>query len=645
MSPHRSGATRTSSSPQPRIFGSSTFYLPQSSDNPLPSTKSGQVKKSCMSESSTSSSTSQTKQSTSCVTKSKSLSSNLSAKSSLSTTKASNNGGGSKMTTAGSNSKLPQSGLGSSNISNSGATKNTLSARSEGPHSSARHNSKSPSPASSSSRSPSLECSSPTQNSESSSSIETAYMNKSSSSSSRETSVESDSSIVHKTVSLSTSTNAAGTPACSGGDFNSSSTPIQAFRTKGSSKASLSVSGKNSPNFDRSGSSPNCDPCDGEDTLCCDSPAASAGERRSPEKRKNRSGSEDSKGKEKRRSCDLELGLSDDQLKKPISLKSGVRLAQELLQSMENIVSTELSEIRRCTAELSSRYRLKPRQRDPEATVGGATSIPYGGGRKIKAPMSQFYLLPDRPTTPSSASTPSAGGGPGVSGGNPSSSAAIAAADCVTSSRPHHRLHHHHHRHHHHHHHHHHQKYPTSSKDTWSTASFASSKEIALSGAISSSSGTGGDDGGERSRSEPPFSGDEGLYRAQSCPGLPLPQQQLQHLHPQHHQQQPTHLLYQERSDEGRETVAELRRPGEGGVLLRLRTDRTPPAREKLLNRYSCGTLDTQKQLPTPPRLDAAFESCPDLATLRGGRVCTSDSSSSSVSSSRSSFSRLLPVS
>ena len=47
-------------------------------------------------------------------------------------------------------------------------------------------------------------------------------------------------------------------------------------------------------------------------------------ERKSPEKRKIRSGSsDDTKGKEKRRSCDLDSSMTDEQLKKNVSLKTG----------------------------------------------------------------------------------------------------------------------------------------------------------------------------------------------------------------------------------------------------------------------------------------------------------------------------------
>ena len=132
---------------------------------------------------------------------------------------------------------------------------------------------------------------------------------------------------------------------------------------------------------------------------------------------------------------------------------SGVRLAQELLQSMESIVSAELSEIRRCTAELSSRYRLKSRLRDD--MLPSSTQLKQ---------MSQFYVMP--------------------------------------SPAPH------------------------PAPDT------------------------------ERCRSEPPF-GVDGLYRAQSCPGLPRPLQT--------------------------EKVPELRCSSH---MPRLRSERTPPTREKLLNRY-----------------------------------------------------------
>ena len=144
---------------------------------------------------------------------------------------------------------------------------------------------------------------------------------------------------------------------------------------------------------------------------------------------------------------------------------SGVRLAQELLQSMESIVSAELSEIRRCTAELSSRYRLKSRLRDD--MLPSSTQLKQ---------MSQFYVMPS-PT-------------------------------------------------------------PHPAPDT------------------------------ERCRSEPPFGGD-GLYRAQSCPGLPRPLQT--------------------------EKVPELRCSSH---MPRLRSERTPPTREKLLNRCWEGLTCTEILYP-----------------------------------------------
>jgi len=65
-------------------------------------------------------------------------------------------------------------------------------------------------------------------------------------------------------------------------------------------------------------------------------------------------------------------------------LRGGMRLAQDLLQSMEDVVSSELNEIRRCTTELSHRYKLKP--------GGGGKSSKYSLDGKKTLGETQFYV-------------------------------------------------------------------------------------------------------------------------------------------------------------------------------------------------------------------------------------------------------------
>lgn len=120
-----------------------------------------------------------------------------------------------------------------------------------------------------------------------------------------------------------------------------------------------------------------------------------------------------------------------------------------------------------------------------------------------------------------------------------------------------------------------------------------------------------------RARSEPPLAAEEGLYRARSCPGLPR-----------------TAGTHEEAG------------PLPDVQLVRLRGPRGEAPRAPPLNRYSCGALDG----PPPPATAVAvtFESCPDFGSLRqcvrrGGD--SHHSSSSSISSTHSSFTRLLQVS
>ncbi|XP_018024075.1 serine-rich adhesin for platelets [Hyalella azteca] len=287
-------------------------------------------------------------------------------------------------------------------------------------------------------------------------------------------------------------------------------------------------------------------------------PKNTESERSSPEEdrlssSKKSRGSEEQKTKEKRRSCELDSSSScEEQNKKPVSLRSGVRLAQELLQSMESIVTSELSEIRRCTAELSSRYGLKTRPRDLVSRTSGPTTSSSG------------------PTMSSSGPTMGSSG-------------------------------------------------PTSSSYARKVKNMSQFYVVAAGPAPEEEMGPAA-----RCRSEPPYGTEEGLYRAQSCPGLPQP-------------------LVETRGED-QEGLGELRPTGPPLSSI-MRARRHLPSKEKLLNRYSCGALDASKPPSAPFSADVAFESCPDLGTLRPSRPCTSGSSSSSVSSSRSSFSRLLPVS
>ena len=120
----------------------------------------------------------------------------------------------------------------------------------------------------------------------------------------------------------------------------------------------------------------------------------------------------------------------------------------------------------------------------------------------------------------------------------------------------------------------------------------------------------------QRSQSEPPFLMDEGLYRARSYPGLPRPGN----------------------VDEDGETVGVL---ASDAQAVRLRGSKATNNRDKMFNRYSCGALDFH-----PQPSETSFDSCPDFGKLhpcsRGG---DSLQSSNSSLSSRSSFTRLLRVS
>ena len=209
-------------------------------------------------------------------------------------------------------------------------------------------------------------------------------------------------------------------------------------------------------------------------------------------------------------------------------------------------MSTELSEIRRCTAELSSRYRLKSRHGNSRDFEDSPSSSAGGGTTAFLPPTTTGdSFCSNNATTPSTLikQTTTTTTATGNNNNNNNSS------NC-NNGLPHRKI-----------------KYmsqfyvlPDKQQimTTPITAGTTTTQGVLKPGGIKDSTTA-------RCRSEPPFSGDEGLYRAQSCPGLPQP------------------LL--ERV-EGHETVSELR-----PSVLRLRTDRTPPSRDKLLNRWvSAGT-------------------------------------------------------
>ncbi|XP_076041334.1 uncharacterized protein LOC143025488 isoform X4 [Oratosquilla oratoria] len=309
-----------------------------------------------------------------------------------------------------------------------------------------------------------------------------------------------------------------------------------------------------------------------------------AQQRVTPEKRKIRASSIEEKD-EKRRSCEIDTSSwssnSPAQTPPPSSsrqhfaLGAGVRMAQELLRGVEQLLDSEMGDIRRRTAALSA--RLRGRADSPTTSTS---------------------------TTSSSSTTPTAL--------SPSSITATSSSSTSTDSR---------------------------GKKFHTTRVFFTTVESHDGGAVG---GGGGDISGghvpggrimsipsgtstpatttttntNRARSEPPYMGEEGLYRARSCPGLPRA----------------------ENSSEASETVAAL---VSDPHMVRLRGTRPVAAREKLLNRYSCGALDVQQ---THSLTD--FESCPDFGNLRPC-VPEGDSlhSSSSSISSHSSFTRLLQVS
>ncbi|XP_045599102.2 uncharacterized protein [Procambarus clarkii] len=281
--------------------------------------------------------------------------------------------------------------------------------------------------------------------------------------------------------------------------------------------------------------------------------------RMTPEKRKIR-GSSTEENEEKRRSCEAETHQWTPP-RQPISIGSGVRMAQELLRGVEQLLDSEMGELRRRTAAMSSRIRLLGRSDSGSDSVSNISSPSSSSGNSSASGRSSSSgKSPDVHTTHIIVTT--------LEDNEPSN---IKSAKNIKNPL-------------------HANKYPEPAQGTLVTS---------------------------RARSEPPFPGEEGLYRARSCPGLPRPNG----------------------SCEGNETVSALLPDLQ---LVRLRGSRPPASQEKFLNRYSCGALDAHQ-----PTTSSSFESCPDFGNLR---QCVREgdsvhSSSSSLSSTHSSFTRLLQVS
>lgn len=278
--------------------------------------------------------------------------------------------------------------------------------------------------------------------------------------------------------------------------------------------------------------------------------------RMTPEKRKSR-GSSTEENEEKRRSCEVE---SHDWTppRQSINLGAGVRMAQELLRGVEQLLDSEMRELKQRTAAMSSRLRLLGRS--------DASDSPRSLGS---------------PSSSSSRSSSSSG-----------------MSSCSSKSPKVHTTH----------------IIVTTLGDDSPDVNAVSEKKIPYPLKESDSSNS---HGSNRARSEPPFPGEEGLYRARSCPGLPR----------------------SAGTAEGNETVSALVSDLQ---LVRLRGSRSQTSKEKILNRYSCGALDAHQ-----PIAASSFESCPDFGNLR---PCVREgdsmhSSSSSLSSNHSSFTRLLQVS
>lgn len=241
----------------------------------------------------------------------------------------------------------------------------------------------------------------------------------------------------------------------------------------------------------------------------------------------------------------------------------GVRMAQELLRGVEQLLDSEMGELRRRTAAMSSRLRFLGRS---DASSDCTSNI----------------------SSPSSTSSSGNSSNSGMSGSSSDNSPKVHTTHIIVTTLE--------------------DDQPQEEK------SVRGLKTGPLHGESDHMPGTLGTG---RARSEPPFAGEEGLYRARSCPGLPRPTG----------------------TSEGNETVAALVSDLQ---LVRLRGSRPQASREKFFNRYSCGALDAQQTTSA-----SAFESCPDFGNLR---PCVREgdsihSSSSSISSTHSSFTRLLQVS
>lgn len=238
-------------------------------------------------------------------------------------------------------------------------------------------------------------------------------------------------------------------------------------------------------------------------------------------------------------------------------------MAQELLRGVEQLLDSEMGELRRRTAAMSSRIRLLGRS-DTSSDSGSSISSPSIGSSSGNSSASG--------TSRGSAKSP-----PNVH----TTHIIVTTLEDNESTK--------------------------SGKDLKTKLSPTSKYPVPTQDNLVSS----------RARSEPPFPAEEGLYRARSCPGLPRTSG----------------------SSEGHETVSALVPDLQ---MVRLRGSRPQASREKFLNRYSCGALDAHH-----PTSASAFESCPDFGNLR---QCVREgdsihSSSSSLSSPHSSFTRLLQVS
>ncbi|XP_069960213.1 uncharacterized protein [Cherax quadricarinatus] len=283
--------------------------------------------------------------------------------------------------------------------------------------------------------------------------------------------------------------------------------------------------------------------------------------RMTPEKRKSR-GSSTEENEEKRRSCEADTQWMPP--RQSISIGSGVRMAQELLRGVEQLLDSEMGELRRRTAAMSSRIRLLGRSdsgSDSLSSISSPSSNSSSGNSSASGRSSSSGKSPDVHTTHIIVTT--------LDNDEPADVKSMRNVKTIPSHT---------------------NKYPQPVPGTLITS---------------------------RARSEPPFPGEEGLYRARSCPGLQRPNG----------------------SCEGNETVSALVPDLQ---LVRLRGSRPQASREKCFNRYSCGALDAHQ-----PASASSFESCPDFGNLRqcvhGGESL--HSSSSSLSSTHSSFTRLLQVS